>query len=274
MVKAVNNSKVDIKNLVESTTNYYKNTVIKNNLGNDTLLDINLEEMIFREDFVSCKDRIVDNNGEYNKDSLEKIIENDLIRDKNGNRIKQAYDNYNDLIDSIESLNKKYSKYPGFKYYNQNLYPENYKYSSIQQSGCCPTCFAMIASYLTGKDILPTDVIDAFSPYCFPEGTDVTGNCFPDVSNKYGLETKRIEWRDKSAIINELKEGNPIVLNVEKGEFTGSGHYIVLLGLDDNEKVIVADPNSVYNSTRTYNVDDLISQTHDIENAAWSFKRK
>ncbi len=222
----------------------------------------------------ACKnDRFVGDYHGYNGDGLDIIISREYNRGDYGVATDQTYHSRDEVIADLEKLNKIYSDYPGFTYYNQNLYLENYKYDSIQVAGCCPTSFAMVATYLTGEDVLPTDVIGAFQPYCYESGTDVTGNCFPDVASQYGLTPKMLDWHNPDVLKAELEANHPIILNVSAGDFTNSGHYIVLLGIDKDGNVIVADPNSVSNSTRTYSLDRLISQTHEIDAAAWSFSK-
>lgn len=272
MVKAFNNMRVNVDDL-KNISNKNSGNNIRNVNEDYYIADKNIEEMNFGKLSCPCKDRFVDGNG-YKNDSLSIILEREYVRDSEGNKIEPAFKNNNELISSIDTLNEKYNDFPGFSYYNQNLYQETYKYDSIQESGCCPTCFAMVATYLTGREITPIDVIEDFNPYCYEEGTDVTGTCFPDISSKYGLDTTRIDWRDRDAIINELNEGHPIILAVGQGNFTNSGHFIVLLSINSDNRVVVADPNSISNSICDYDVDFILNQTAPIENAAWSFEIK
>ena len=269
MVKPFN-EKINLDIIKPVSNNIFDNdSIIKVswNTGNGD----NVDEIDFDSTKEACSDRFLDGDG-YNNDSLDIIIEREYTRDSEGNKIEPAFKSREEVIDKIEKLNKNFSDYPGFIYYNQNLYLENYKYDTIQNSGCCPTCFAMVATYLTGKETTPLDVIEAFNPYCFPDGTDVTGDCFPDVSSQFGLEAEKIDWHNKDAIVKELNEGHPIILNVGKGDFTSSGHFIVLLGINNDGKVVVADPNSISNSITNYDIDSILAQTANIENAAWSFK--
>jgi hypothetical protein len=44
------------------------------------------------------------------------------------------------------------------------------------------------------------------------------------------------------------------------GDFTKTGHFIVLTGIDSNGKIIVNDPNSPKNSNKHWDVNTLVSQ--------------
>ena len=259
-----NNSLVSLKS----------NNEFKSSIYNDSMESNTIDYKLTFNSAVIRSDRFTDKDDNYNSSSLERILENDYIRDSHGNKIKPAYNNTDEVIEALNILENLYSKFEGFKYYNQNLYYESYRYDSIQNDGCCPTSFAMIATYLLGYDVLPTEVIEAFYPYCYDSGTDVSGNCFPDVASQYGLESKCLDLNDSDAIREELEKGNPIILNVGEGEFTSSGHFIVVLGFDEYGRVIVADPYSVYNSTKTYDFDELFNQAKRVESAVWSFEKK
>ena len=45
------------------------------------------------------------------------------------------------------------------------------------------------------------------------------------------------------------------------GDFTSSGHFIVLAGLADDGSVIVHDPNSIKRSEKTWDAQQIADQT-------------
>lgn len=212
------------------------------------------------------------NAGGYNYDNIQKILQNECKYSQNGSIAGLAYENDVQLINDLSKLEQLYANFPNFRYYNQTLYDESYSSYTISKAGCCPTSLAMILTYLTGDEILPTDLTDEMDKYCYSEGTDVTGDCFPEVCSKYNINAKKLNWTDENEIRNSLENNNPIILNVNKGDFTSSGHFIVLLGLDQDGNVIVADPNNINTSAKTYSINRLIEQTNPIEAACWSFE--
>ncbi len=123
----------------------------------------------------------------------------------------------------------------------------NYAYGrsgTIATSGCGPTSMAMILTYLTGETITPVDT----SAYSVQHGYRCEGNgtyaaLFPAMAKEYGLECEQLSPTSQN-IIQSLQEGKVLIAHMGPGTFTSGGHYIVLKGLDENGRVIVADPNS------------------------------
>ncbi len=282
MALVKNYEKDDIPNTAVSSVTYYSKVKVdeysrqmpykKEGSSNNTI-DISFDEINNKEKSVKS---FTDEFGNYDSNKLNEIISVEWNRDKYGNKTEKRYSGEDELINDLELLKERYKDFPNFIYYNQNLYKDSYGDTTIQYGGCCPTCFAMVASYLKGREITPTEVAPKGEKYYFSNlGTDVTGNYFPDLCEEYDMEpTMLTDWRNPDTIRAALENKNPIILNVVSGDFTGSGHYIVLLGLDEHGEVIVADPNGVGTSTRTYTIESLINQTHDIGAACWMFENK
>ena len=62
---------------------------------------------------------------------------------------------------------------------------------------------------------------------------------------------------------NALENGNPVILAMGEGDFTTTGHYIVLTGLE-NGFFKVNDPNSVENSRKLWSYEQLEGQIRNI----------
>ena len=69
---------------------------------------------------------------------------------------------------------------------------------------------------------------------------------------------------DADHILSALQSGMPVICAVGPGDFTSTGHFIVLTGVDGNGKVIVNDPNSRENSKKTWDVETLMSQIRNL----------
>ena len=67
----------------------------------------------------------------------------------------------------------------------------------------------------------------------------------------------------KKKITNALEAGNPVILALGKGDFTSTGHYIVLTGVEE-EGFRVNDPNSRENSKKLWTYEQLEKQIRNI----------
>ncbi len=141
-----------------------------------------------------------------------------------------------------------------FVNYYQGDY-RNYSYGrsgTIASSGCGPTSMAMVLTYITGETITPVDT----SAYSVQHGYRCEGNgtyaaLFPAMASTYGIECQE-QSPTAQNIVQSLSEGKVIIAHMGPGTFTRGGHYIVLRGLDENGRVIVADPASRDRSGRSY----------------------
>ena len=67
----------------------------------------------------------------------------------------------------------------------------------------------------------------------------------------------------ENRIRDKLDEGCPVVVNVGPGDFTDSGHYMVIVGYDD-QGFIINDPNSRTNSEKRWTFDQLNGQVRNL----------
>ena len=79
---------------------------------------------------------------------------------------------------------------------------------------------------------------------------------------KLGLDVTEIPLV-KKRIMDNLEVGNPIICAMGKGDFTSSGHYIVLVGAEDG-KIRVNDPNSHANSEKLWTYEEMESQFRNL----------
>ena len=64
-------------------------------------------------------------------------------------------------------------------------------------------------------------------------------------------------------IFDNLEAGNPIICAMGKGDFTTSGHYIVLVGTE-NGLIRVNDPNSYENSETLWSYEQIEGQIRNL----------
>ena len=67
----------------------------------------------------------------------------------------------------------------------------------------------------------------------------------------------------KKRMTDNLEVGNPIICAMGAGDFTSTGHYIVITGLKDG-MFVVNDPNSVENSEMLWSYERIEDQIRNL----------
>ena len=129
------------------------------------------------------------------------------------------------------------------------FYQGNYGYSScgvsIPSSGCGPTAMAIITSSMKGKKITPVTMANYGCSTSTFSRAGTGAKYVNKVVSKYNLNAKWYSKADANDVLIQLSNGNSLVLaRMGKGHFTSGGHWIVLTGVKDNNKVKVQDPAS------------------------------
>ena len=117
-----------------------------------------------------------------------------------------------------------------------------YGSSTIAACGCGPTSFAMVASYLTGTTITPADAVAWCGNSYYVWGAGTSWSYFEAAAKHFGCGAVR-ESYDANEVLKALSEGHPVISSQHAGLFTRGGHFIVLRGVENGNKVLVNDPN-------------------------------
>ena len=144
---------------------------------------------------------------------------------------------------------------------------------SIASSGCGPTSFAMIASYLTDTTITPADAVAWCGNSYYMPGVGTYWSYFQAAANHFGCGSVT-QTSDANQVLQALSEGHPVISSQRAGLFTSGGLFIVLRGVTADSKVLVNDPND--NSSKNYinREFDMMSEVHATSNAYWIFDKK
>lgn len=71
---------------------------------------------------------------------------------------------------------------------------------------------------------------------------------------------------DEGGIYSALENGHPIICSMKPGDFTTTGHFIVLTGIEDG-RIRVNDPNSRIRSEKLWDYSTLEYQISNL----WEF---
>lgn len=150
---------------------------------------------------------------------------------------------------------------------NQKDFPDG---SSIYWAGCGFTSSAMVASYLTGKEITPKDIANQFGSKYFISGVGMDHGLPSAIAKYYNLGSVTTTT-DPNKVMQALSDGKPVMCSQGPGIFTRRGHIIVLRGTDGNGNVYVNDPASRSRTSQTFN---FKSQVHATAKKYWIFEGK
>lgn len=144
---------------------------------------------------------------------------------------------------------------------------------SIASSGCGPTSFAMVASYLTGTAITPIDAVAWCGNSYYMPGAGTYWSYFEAAASHFGCGSVR-QTGDANEVLQALSEGHPVISSQRAGLFTSGGHFIVLRGVTGSGKVLVNDPNDSSAKNYINREFDIASEINSTANAYWIFDKK
>ncbi len=140
---------------------------------------------------------------------------------------------------------------------------EPYGDSIIGLSGCGPTCLTMAYLFFTGDTAVNPRKMAEFAfdnGYCTAEGT--SWSLWTEGAGKLGLQGKELPL-DEKRMKRELDDGGLIVCSMCPGDFTTSGHFIVIRGWDE-KGFFVNDPNRRANSEKQWSYEVLSRQIKNL----------
>ncbi len=131
-------------------------------------------------------------------------------------------------------------------------------------SGCGPTALSMAAIYLTGDTSLTPKFVAEYAEkngYSSP-GDGTAWTLFSQGAQGLGLRSREIPLV-KAYIDSALENGAVVALILGPGDFTNSGHYILLTGVTP-EGYRIRDPNNPANNKTVWSYQRLENQIRNI----------
>jgi hypothetical protein len=160
-------------------------------------------------------------------------------------------------------------------YYNQNDNPwKNMLYGTIRTigaSGCGPTSMAIVISTFTGEEITP----EMTANWSYKKGYLVQGydngrpyamsshSLIPALATEYNLDSTGIAKNSSTdeKIYQALSSGKLVVAIMGPGHFTSGGHFIVLRGVTESGKILVADCASRQRTNQEWDIETIIKES-------------
>ena len=141
-----------------------------------------------------------------------------------------------------------------------------YADSIIGINGCGPTCLSMVSLYLTETGFGPAEIANYAAKHgYYSKGNGTKWTMMSEGSAHFDLHAEELPL-DEGRMRKALQAGQPIICAMGPGNFTTTGHYIVLSGYQ-NGSFTVCDPNSRENSGNLWSYEQLKVQIRNI----WAF---
>ena len=134
----------------------------------------------------------------------------------------------------------------------------------IAVNGCGPTVISMVAAGLTGDNTI--------TPYKVAQFSEENGYYAGDSGTSWALMTEGAQQfgiygeemgLSESGVLSALENGYPVICSMSPGDFTTTGHFIVLTGVEDG-KIRVNDPNSRVRSEKLWDYSRLEYQINNL----------
>ncbi|MBS6370523.1 MAG: C39 family peptidase [Lawsonibacter sp.] len=131
-------------------------------------------------------------------------------------------------------------------------------------NGCGPTALAMVVCGLTGDGSVTPWTVAQYADEAgyYVEGAGSKWELMSTGCQHFGLVARELPL-DRSVMVRVLEDGQPIVCSVGPGDFTTSGHFILITGVEDG-KFHVNDPNRRANSEKLWDYDTLAPQIRNL----------
>lgn len=132
---------------------------------------------------------------------------------------------------------------------------------TIGEAGCGPTAMSIVISTFLGEPYDPVEL----SNWSVDNGYRAEGNgsyhaLIPAATEAYGLSVEGD--LDGQGIVDALSSGELVVAIMSKGHFTNSGHFIVLRGITEDGKILVADPASYSRSEQEWDLSIILDESN------------
>lgn len=206
-----------------------------------------------------------DENDGSNAQSIEKALQ-ELA--ENNKEAKFFVENYADRekylgleIDLSENVTEE--TVPLFLQWDMRWGYESYGDNIIALAGCGPTCLSMAYVYLTGDlEGNPREMARLVQKEGFhtKEGTD--WGLWTYGVKGLGLIGEEIPL-DETKMKAVLDRAGLIICSMRPGDFTTTGHYILIKGYDENG-FFINDPNSIANSEKQWLYEDIKGQIKNL----------
>lgn len=130
--------------------------------------------------------------------------------------------------------------------------------------GCGPTSLSMVALHLLqNAEFTPIYMADyAMENGYYEEGVGTAWDFMTKGARKLGLKVQEVGL-DENVVMRHLRHGRPIICAMGPGDFTKTGHFIVLMA-EKNGKIRINDCNSISRSSKLWEFEEFKDQIRNM----------
>lgn len=208
-----------------------------------------------------------------NKEIAEIYADKDIYPEKllaalaNNQELVEFVKGYPDADGTVKDglrKDEEEQEFPLFLQWDQRWGYVPYGGSCIGIAGCGPTCLSMVIFSLTRDSSATPDALAAYSMNhgFYTEGVGTDWLFMTDAAAQYGIHATELGL-DEAVMKQYLDQGHPIICALRPGDFTTTGHFIMLYGYDE-KGFMVNDPNSRERSNRRWDFETLHYQIKNL----------
>ena len=202
---------------------------------------------------------IMANKDQYPEEMIELLENNeetvDFVYDYPEKKDTSPADTVGEVVRGEIPLLLQWDERWGYAFYADDM---------IAVNGCGPTAIAMVAAGLTGTNTVTPYKVAQFSAgngyYAGDSGTSWI--LMTDGAQQFGIYGEEMGLSENQ-VFSALESGHPIICSMRPGDFTTTGHFIVLTGIEDG-KIRVNDPNSRVRSEKLWDYSRLEYQINNL----------
>ena len=161
----------------------------------------------------------------------------------------------------------KKGEIPQYLQWDERWGHASYGTGFIASCGCGPTALSMVVSGLTGDASVTPYVVAEYADDngYYVQGTGSKWSLISEGCQNFGVAAEELPL-SQNVVYDALEAGRPIICSVRPGDFTTTGHFIVLVGVEDG-KIRVNDSNSRERSQKLWDYQTLERQIDNL----WAF---
>lgn len=177
--------------------------------------------------------------------------------------LKTNFQNY----ENNDPINLKYDgSFPQLLQWDKRWAYTSYGKEIVGTAGCGPTCLAMVVIELTHNTTYnPRYIAKYATENNYLEGSKTKWSLMEKGCEVFGIKATLVPLNE-NIMRQRLNQNNPIICSVGPGDFTKTGHFIVITKTKNN-LFYISDPNNLDNNKKGWSYKQLAPQIK----AMWSY---